>query len=58
MVNYGCPSSWNQCIITQKLSCIRNALGKKYYPAVEVTEDDKEVMDDVHLTHLRSEFGV
>ena len=31
---------------------------QKYYPAVEVTEDDKKVMDDVHLMHLRSEFGV
>ena len=41
-----------------KLSCIHNAHGKKYYPAVEVSEDDKKVMDDVHLMHLRREFGV
>ena len=41
-----------------KLSCIRNAHGKKYYPSVEVTDADKEVMDDIHLRHLRSEFGL
>ena len=40
-----------------KLSCIRNAHSKKYYPSVEVTEADK-VMDDVHLQHLHSEFGL
>ena len=34
-----------------KLSCIRNAHGKKFYPSVEVTEADKEVMDDVHIQH-------
>lgn len=32
--------------------------GRKYYPLVEVMEADKEVMDDVHLQHLRSDFGL
>lgn len=41
-----------------KLSCIHNAHGKKYYPAAEVTEDDKKVMDDVHIMHSRSDFRV
>lgn len=41
-----------------KLSCIRNAHGKKYHPSVEVMEADKEVMDDIHLQHLRNEFGL
>ena len=41
-----------------KLSCIRNAHGKKYHPSIEVMEADKEVMDDVHLKHLRNEFGL
>ena len=41
-----------------KLSCIRNAHDKKYYPSVEVTDADKEVMDDIQLRHLRSEFGL
>ena len=41
-----------------KLSCIRNTHGKKYHPSVEVMEADKEVMDDVHLQHLRNEFGL
>ena len=37
---------------------IRIAHGKKYHPLVEVMEADKEVMDDVHLQHLRNEFGL
>ena len=41
-----------------KLSCIRNAHSKKYHPSVEVMEADKEVMDDIHLQHLRNEFGL
>ena len=38
-----------------KLSCIRKSNGKKYYSSADA---DKEVMDDVHLRHLRSEFGL
>jgi len=41
-----------------KLSYIHNALSKKYYPLVEATEADKEVMDDVHLQPLSGEFSL
>ena len=41
-----------------KLSCIHKAHGKKFYPIVELTQANRDMMDDVHLQHLTSEFGI
>ena len=41
-----------------KLSCIHLAHRKKFHPTVEQTQAKREMMDDIHLQHLTSEFGI
>ena len=41
-----------------KLPCINLACRKKFHSTVELRQASGEMMDDIHLQHLTSEFGI